>query len=413
MLSAATEYELRNLTGIIYLIINKINYKRYIGQSINSFYIRYDSAFWWKNKRINNHLRYAIEKYGPHNFEIRIILSSQTIDALNYWETFYIRHFKSNDCKYGYNIREGGENGGKFNEEGRLNLSLCQRLTKEEFLEKCYKLYGDRYDYDKVIIGFHKDKIELRCKKHNHIFYKRMCDHFQGDGGCKLCANEKCRDFMSLSFDTIIMRSKVIHGDKYEYLEDIPIPKKQGEHKIKIKCTKCNHIFIINIHNHLKEEGLGGCAKCAARTRANDNRVSFIGFVHKANQKHNHEFTYKEDGYFDCFSEIEIKHKTCGTEFIQKANRHLKYVIACPKCAAIDRLNRVRSIMCLDIIGQKIQTFSSRKIAANTLDLDAKQIDFAAQNDEIYAGFRWKYCGKDYEFKNMKAKNVEHYNYYV
>lgn len=340
----ATKHELQTLKGIIYIIRNKINWKRYIGQTNYTFNERYCKAGWWKNESITDFFRNAINKYGHENFEIEIILSGlKTQEVLDAWEIFYIDYFKSNDRKYGYNLREGGA-GGKLNEDAKNAISLAKRLTFEE----------------------------------------------------------------------IIIRSKTVHGDKYEYLEDIPTRKIEGEHGIKIRCKKCDKIFDILVHNHLREGALGGCKKCAAAARKQNCVTSFEEFVKKANKRFPNEFIYNKEGYFDSFSDIKIKHKICNTEFIQRVNRHLKYLIGCPKCAAEDRFNRLRNIICLHAeTNEIIKIFRSRKNAANELGLDSKKIDMAAKNNKIYAGFLWKYRGKDYEFQNLNRKNVDHYNYYL
>ena len=37
-------------------------------------------------------------------------------------------------------------------------------MTKEEFLKKAHAIYGDKYCYERTILGGHLDKIRVTCK---------------------------------------------------------------------------------------------------------------------------------------------------------------------------------------------------------------------------------------------------------
>lgn len=106
----ATQWELENLTGIVYLWTNKINGKKLVGLSRNSFYDRYGRNFSsWLYQASNEHFRSALKKYGPDNFIIEILEYSQFIPSLQALESYYIAKFQSNNSDYGYNKTTGGE----------------------------------------------------------------------------------------------------------------------------------------------------------------------------------------------------------------------------------------------------------------------------------------------------------------
>ena len=69
MIENPTDEQLRFFRGIVYLIENKINNKKYIGESINRFSDRYSSCEWWKHTT-NKCLKRAVVKYGLENFGI-------------------------------------------------------------------------------------------------------------------------------------------------------------------------------------------------------------------------------------------------------------------------------------------------------------------------------------------------------
>ena len=99
----------------IYKIVNKINNKVYIGQSIN-INKRIKEHFWKaqceKDVSYNSVLHSAIRKYGKENFEWEIIEECD-IEEIDEKEKYYIQFYNSLAPK-GYNILEGGQ---KFRSE--------------------------------------------------------------------------------------------------------------------------------------------------------------------------------------------------------------------------------------------------------------------------------------------------------
>ena len=102
-------YPKRNVKtiGIIYQIRNKINNKKYIGQTIRTLIARIDD---YKRGFGNGYINNAFNKYGWDNFEFTIIDSASSIDELNNKEIYYINKHKTNNCDFGYNIELGGNN---------------------------------------------------------------------------------------------------------------------------------------------------------------------------------------------------------------------------------------------------------------------------------------------------------------
>lgn len=104
----------------IYCFINKINGKRYIGQSI-SINERKDNHInnLLKNKHHSFHLQRAWNKYGIDNFHHEILITCPE-EYLNIAETKFINIYKSDDRKYGYNIIKEDRS---FSEETRKKMS--------------------------------------------------------------------------------------------------------------------------------------------------------------------------------------------------------------------------------------------------------------------------------------------------
>lgn len=145
-------YPKRNyeIIGIIYQIRNKINNKKYIGQTIRSFNNRIED---YKRGAGNDFINNAFNKYGWDNFEFSIIDTAQTIEELNAKEIRYINEYKTTDKNLGYNIETGGKNAipniNTLNKMSKSHLGIKQtedwinkRVAKAGTIEA--KKYGKR-----------------------------------------------------------------------------------------------------------------------------------------------------------------------------------------------------------------------------------------------------------------------------
>lgn len=111
----------QTFTGSIYLIINKINNKKYVGQTVQNVNVRFNSHC-LKNSGCPK-LRNAIQKYGKENFKIITLKVFACSDfetlhkQLDYWETWYIEYYHS--VEQGYNCSGGGQLKGNTIWKGR------------------------------------------------------------------------------------------------------------------------------------------------------------------------------------------------------------------------------------------------------------------------------------------------------
>lgn len=103
----------------IYSIVNLINNKAYIGQTIGPLTERMRKHLekLRSNTHPNNHLQYSYNKYGEQNFQI-ILLCETTIEELDKMEILYIALFDTTNDKKGYNITSGGS--GVISEKAQL-----------------------------------------------------------------------------------------------------------------------------------------------------------------------------------------------------------------------------------------------------------------------------------------------------
>jgi group I intron endonuclease len=114
----------------IYKITNTINGKSYIGQTIRTIKQRWCNHLCAMKKNKNKHPLYrAIAKYGIENFIIEEIGGANSQSELNYQEWLLIY---KNDTLWpnGYNMMEGGTNGGKWSKQKREQHSISMKKRK-------------------------------------------------------------------------------------------------------------------------------------------------------------------------------------------------------------------------------------------------------------------------------------------
>lgn len=116
----------------IYRIINKINGKSYIGQSIDIQRRIYDHRC--EGHEHNRHLRYAMEKYGKDNFIYEVLIECFP-EELDYYEKKYIEELKPE-----YNFNAGGQG---------LGRHLCEE-TKKILQEKGRTQWEQMTDEEKL-----------------------------------------------------------------------------------------------------------------------------------------------------------------------------------------------------------------------------------------------------------------------
>lgn len=209
----------KNKYGIVYIITNTINDKKYVGITTkkNGFNGRYNAigvgmerVFNYLNNRAeigyycNEHLLRSIIKYGINNFKVIEefdIASSK--DELQEKERYWIEYFKSNDFNKGYNNTNGGE--GLEGCTQNFISKLKRRITKAKRINFLLEYwYNERlkwenkhlyiWDYDD---GLSQDQKHLLCNKLGGVKTKfcKICgiEYYRSGKGnyCKICGDDK------------------------------------------------------------------------------------------------------------------------------------------------------------------------------------------------------------------------------
>ena len=118
-------------TYCVYCHTNKINGKKYIGQTCQKLNERWGHngiGYKPRGRNVRSYFWNSICKYGWNNFDHEILKDGLTFDEANYWEKYYIelyRTFVGYDDANGYNQTLGGDGtaGTKHTEEWKKHAS--------------------------------------------------------------------------------------------------------------------------------------------------------------------------------------------------------------------------------------------------------------------------------------------------
>ena len=116
--------------GVIYLIWNMVNGKKYVGQTTKTVGERF-----YAHSYADSVIGRAIRKYGRENFRYGVIKSCISSEELNYWEKFFVSALKAK-TPYGYNMTDGGEYVFAMTNETRKKISVAQLGEKHHFFGK-------------------------------------------------------------------------------------------------------------------------------------------------------------------------------------------------------------------------------------------------------------------------------------
>ena len=124
-----------------------------------------------------------------------------------------------------------------------------RRKTREELLLDFEKVHGDAYDYSLVDYSVALNKINIRCKKHNHVFQQLPYDHREG-ARCPLCAVESQKSKLILPLSSFIDAANDVHNFAYDYSK---ITDYRGtKYSNIIVCKSCGNQFSQVLGNHLR-----------------------------------------------------------------------------------------------------------------------------------------------------------------
>ena len=197
-----------------------------------------------------------------------------------------------------------------------LNSNGCPKcsgynLTTNEFIKKSKKVHGDKYDYSNVEYTNSYTEVSIVCKKHGKFLQKPVI-HYHCKSGCPKCANK------NITTEEFIEKSKLVHGDKYDYSN---VDYNLSNQDVNIIC-KIHSNFWQTPNSHLNGSG---CPKCSNRYRLTTQE-----FIEKSRRIHGDKYDYSKVEYKNTDTKVIIICKIHG-EFSQESGSHMKGS-GCKKC---------------------------------------------------------------------------------
>ena len=129
--------------GIIYITVNKVNGKKYIGQHKCSD----ENDSYLGSGKI---LKEAIEKYGRENFQRYTLYVAESEEELDKKEIEFINTLNAAHRPDYYNINEGGnanrmcgENNPMYGKSGPLSPNYGKKCTPEEIEQRRQRMLGE------------------------------------------------------------------------------------------------------------------------------------------------------------------------------------------------------------------------------------------------------------------------------
>lgn len=112
------------MSYVVYIHENRINGKVYIGMTGQKPKRRWDNG---RGYAKNIYFSRAINKYGWHNFDHRILYDNLTLEQANEIERALIKEYDSTNINKSYNIALGGNGSGSVSEESRKRMSKAHK----------------------------------------------------------------------------------------------------------------------------------------------------------------------------------------------------------------------------------------------------------------------------------------------
>ena len=231
---------------VVYAITNKINGKKYIGITTNSFAERYPHGI---RAHHNPHLRNSVKKYGQENFEVILLKKNvEDMQTLCKLEIKDIEKYDTCNVDKGYNKSLGGLGVRQIerSEEHCRNLSKAKKginplasYTPEQMARRNAKLSKSLSGKNNPRYGMTKDKLkpetleklrQASLGENNPMYGKNIKDYMteeEYEEWKKKVANPGAKNGMARK--TVI----IYKNQKYEFdyaQEGIDYFKNKGEH---------------------------------------------------------------------------------------------------------------------------------------------------------------------------------------
>lgn len=209
---------------------------------------------------------------------------------------------------------------------------MSKKLTNDEFIERCKKVHGGKYDYSKVEYNGLDKVIHIICPKHGE-FEQTASNHLSGKG-CKKCKADSISLKLSSNTADFIDKAKKKYDDFYDYSK---VEYTRSRFNVKVICP-IHGEFLVTPNNHLRGRG---CPKCRYKKVAEKLSKTTEEFIEKAKKIHGNKYDYSKVEYKNWVTSVQITCPIHG-EFSQTPYAHERGQ-GCPFCASSHLEEEIRT----------------------------------------------------------------------
>lgn len=276
---------------------------------------------------------------------------------------------------------------------------MSKRLTNEEFINRCQRAYGEKYEYLKVKYESAHKKVTITCPIHGDFETKPA--NFLSGKGCRKCGRIDTAAKLLKDKDHFLQKAKAAHGDRYDYSK----LEYQGLQQKGVIICPVHGEFSQILNNHVKG---GGCKKCGRQTRSAKRTLPLSEVIDRFVQIHGGRYDYSRVNYKGVFEKVEIICAEHGS-FYQTPDRHMAGS-GCSKCGSSGP--STPELELLDFI----RTLDPDAEGSNRTVIAPLELDIVSHSHKIAVEFHGLYFHSDkfrqstYHLDKLKKCNSEGYD---
>lgn len=258
---------------------------------------------------------------------------------------------------------------------GRACCTGCrsQIIDTKSFIVKAIETHGNKYRYDLSDYILSSSKVKIMCPEHG-VFEQLPINHVNGQG-CPKCGVRTRAKNKTLTSELFIKKSKLKHGDKYDYSKCV------------YKNKNDNVIIICPIHGEIEQVASShikgrGCYKCCTDNKKKQFTKTKEEFIKDAIEAHGDKYDYSKVEYINSQTKVIIMCSKHG-EFEQLPYDHIgKH--GCVKCSSSISKAEVEISTYIESLGVTTQTSSISIIPPNQLDIYIPSHKIAIEYNGLY-----------------------------
>ena len=271
------------------------------------------------------------------------------------------------------------------------------KVAKEEFLNRLYDKYKNKYTYISGYISMTNGKIKIRHNICGNIYEVLPNNLLNNNRKCPCCNKNK-----KVTLDDFLNRLYDEYGNRYIYISGYKNMKSGKNNKIKLKCNMCKNIIEVNPDNLLNNNrNCKYCNEINKKKLGKDKIKEYEKiFLNRFNKELSDEYELLSK-YNGNNSHVLIKHKLCNNTFKVTPNNLLGYnKTKCPNCS--HRFSKKE-----DELYEFIKSIYKYKIIRNKRLLNNKEIDIYLPKLKFgieFNGLYWhsnKFINKNYHLDKL------------